>query len=634
MPKDPSVQTQDELNDPLEHRLKARRLLQIANVLFVVLLLIGAQALSAGHWLNTSLVMAALLLVALGRYLNRRGAVTASINLVICSLTALVTLSLWFSQGLYSGGLLAYPAILIVTGMVAGLRLFLGVLLFMLLAVAAMTYGALSGLQPFEPLPLGLGRMVNVSSILLVCAAAVWLLASDLRKTLLRLRREIRRVQQSEANFAHLAQHDALTNLPNRVLIRDRMEQAIAQARRYQKRVALLFLDLDNFKTINDSLGHGTGDELLQAVAQRLQASVREMDSVSRLGGDEFLIVVADVDSLAAVSTVARQVQEKLAHPFVLKGMQVVSSLSIGIALYPEDGEDFETLLKHADVAMYQAKSSGRNAFCFFDAQLNDASHERLTLELDLRQALRRDELLLHYQPIVELASGRLLAVEALIRWQHPEQGMIGPERFIALAEQSGLIVEIGEWVLQEACRQAMLWQAAGLPPFVVSVNLSAVQFRRGNLEAVLRSALERTGLPAGRLELELTESILLQDSQAFIDLLARLKALGVGLSIDDFGTGYSSLAYLQRFQVNKLKIDQSFVRNLQGSPQDQAIVTAIIQMAKSLQLLTTAEGIEDETTRALLAELGCDQGQGYLFAEPLPAQALAAFAQAQALSV
>ena len=634
MAQDRSLQVQDELNDPLEHRLKARRLLQIANVLFGVLLLIGAQSLLAGHWLNTSLVAAALLLVALGRYLNRRGAVTASINLVICSLTALVTLSLWFSQGLYSGGLLAYPAILIVTGMVAGLRLFLAVLLSMLLAVALMTYAALSGLQSFEPLPLGLGRMFNVSSILLVCAAAVWLLASDLRKTLLRLRREIRRVQQSEANFAHLAQHDALTNLPNRVLIRDRMEQAIAQARRYQKRVALLFLDLDNFKTINDSLGHGTGDELLKAVAQRLQASVRDMDSVSRLGGDEFLIVVADVDSLAAVSAVARQVQEKLAHPFVLKGMQVVSTLSIGIALYPEDGEDFDTLLKHADVAMYQAKSSGRNAFCFFDAQLNDASHERLTLELDLRQALRRNELLLHYQPIVELASGRLLAVEALIRWRHPLQGMIGPERFIPLAEQSGLIVEIGEWVLQEACRQAMLWQAAGLMPFVVSVNLSAVQFRRGDMEALVRKVLGSTGLPAERLELELTESILLQDSQAFIDLLSRLKALGVGLSIDDFGTGYSSLAYLQRFQVNKLKIDQSFVRNLQGNPQDQAIVTAIIQMAKSLQLLTTAEGIEDETTRALLAGLGCDQGQGYLFAEPLTAQALAAFAQRQMLAV
>ncbi|MVW77110.1 putative bifunctional diguanylate cyclase/phosphodiesterase [Pseudomonas xionganensis] len=634
MAQDRSLQVQDELNDPLEHRLKARRLLQIANVLFGVLLLIGAQSLLAGHWLNTSLVAAALLLVALGRYLNRRGAVTASINLVICSLTALVTLSLWFSQGLYSGGLLAYPAILIVTGMVAGLRLFIAVLLSMLLAVALMTYAALSGLQSFEPLPLGLGRMFNVSSILLVCAAAVWLLASDLRKTLLRLRREIRRVQQSEANFAHLAQHDALTNLPNRVLIRDRMEQAIAQARRYQKRVALLFLDLDNFKTINDSLGHGTGDELLKAVAQRLQASVRDMDSVSRLGGDEFLIVVADVDSLAAVSAVARQVQEKLAHPFVLKGMQVVSTLSIGIALYPEDGEDFDTLLKHADVAMYQAKSSGRNAFCFFDAQLNDASHERLTLELDLRQALRRNELLLHYQPIVELASGRLLAVEALIRWRHPLQGMIGPERFIPLAEQSGLIVEIGEWVLQEACRQAMLWQAAGLMPFVVSVNLSAVQFRRGDMEALVRKVLGSTGLPAERLELELTESILLQDSQAFIDLLGRLKALGVGLSIDDFGTGYSSLAYLQRFQVNKLKIDQSFVRNLQGNPQDQAIVTAIIQMAKSLQLLTTAEGIEDETTRALLAGLGCDQGQGYLFAEPLTAQALAAFAQRQMLAV
>ncbi|MWV16954.1 EAL domain-containing protein [Pseudomonas sp. L-22-4S-12] len=619
-------QTQDEPGDPLERSLQARRLTQIANVLCIVLLLIGLQTIFAQSWLNAGLVLSALVLVLLGRHLNQRGQVDASIILVLSSLTALVTVSLWFSQGLYSGAVLAYPAILIVAGMVAQVRLFVGLLLSMLAVVAFLTCAALSGLQSFEPLPLGLGRMINVSSILLMCAAAVWLLADDLRRTLLRLQQEILRVKDSEANAMHLAQHDALTNLPNRVLIRDRMEQAIGQARRYKKRVALLFLDLDNFKIINDSLGHAAGDELLKEVAPRLQGIVGEMDTVSRLGGDEFLMALADVDDLAEVAAVATRVQEMLAQPFALNGMQIVTSISVGIALFPEDGDDFDTLLKHADMAMYQAKSLGRNAFCFFDAQLNADARERLNLELDLRKALSRGEFVLHYQPIVDIHTGRLLAAEALIRWQHPQRGMITPDTFIGVAEQSGLIVEIGEWVVHEACRQMMLWQAAGLPRFVVSVNLSSVQFRRGNLESLIRSALERCGLHPGCLELELTESILLQDSQDFIDLLHRLKALGVRLSIDDFGTGYSNLSYLQRFRVDKLKIDQSFVRRLQDSPQEQAIVTAIIQMAKSLNLLTTAEGIEDEATRQLLAALGCDQGQGYLFARPLAADDFRAF--------
>ncbi|WP_068826138.1 putative bifunctional diguanylate cyclase/phosphodiesterase [Pseudomonas sp. BMS12] len=628
-PQDP-----DAPGDPLERRLQARRLMQIANVLCLMLLLIGGQTLLAHSWLNTGLVALALLAVLLGRWLNRQGRVMASIALVLFTLTALVSLSLWFSQGLYSGALLAYPAILIVAGMLASRSLFIGLLVSMLAMVALLTWAASSGLQSFAPLPMGLGRMLNVSAILLMCAVAVWLLANDLRNTLLRLQHEIARVRDSQASFNHLAQHDALTNLPNRLLLRDRMEQAMERARRDGTQVALLFLDLDNFKTINDSLGHAAGDELLQELAQRLTQTARSIDTVSRQGGDEFLVALADVEELATVSELVAQIQERLAQPFLLKGMQVVTSLSIGISLFPADGDDFDTLLKHADMAMYQAKSAGRNACCFFDEQVNAATRERLGLELDLRQALQRDELQLYYQPIVELRSGRLLGVEALLRWQHPQHGLLGPDRFIPVAEQCGLIVEVGDWVLNEACRQVMLWQAAGLPRFVVSINLSAVQFRRGNLELRIREALARYGLSPGCLELELTESILLQDSEALIAVLARLKALGVRLSIDDFGTGYSNLTYLQRFCVDKLKIDQSFVRNLQSNPQDRAIVTAIVQMARSLGLHTTAEGVEDEATRALLAELGCDQGQGYLFARPMAAQECTQFARQQRVPV
>ncbi len=616
------------LPDPVDRAAQARRLQQISVVLSVVLVVIGVQTLLAHSWPNSLLVILALLALMLGMRLNLRGATDAAIILVLGVMTAVVSASLWLSQGLYSGALLAYPVILIVAGMVSRLRLFVGLLLFMLACVALITCAAVFGWRSFTPLPMGFGRMVNVSCILLVCACAVWILANDLRQTMRRLQLEIERVKASEASFTHLAQHDALTNLPNRLLACDRMAQAIGQARRYQRRAALLFLDLDNFKTINDSLGHDAGDQLLREVAGRLQGAVREMDTVSRQGGDEFLIVLTEASDLDAISALAKHVLNSMIQPFSLKGMQIVTSVSIGVALYPEDGDDFAALLKHADLAMYQAKAAGRNAFRFFDARMNADIIERLSLDSGLREALRQEHFVLHYQPIVDIRDGRLLAAEALIRWRHPQRGMLGPNRFIPAAESSGLIVEIGEWVLNEACRQMKVWRAAGLPAFVLSVNLSPVQFRRGNLEVMVAAALQRYGVPAQCLELELTESLLLQDSARFIDSLAGLKALGVRLSIDDFGTGYSNLSYLQRFHVDKLKIDQSFVRKLQDSAQDRAIVTAIIQMAKSLQLLTTAEGIEDEETRQLLAQLGCDQGQGYWFARPLVAAEFAAYAQ------
>lgn len=625
---------QQLLDDPLDRRMQSRRLNHIANLLIAALLVIGTQMLVAQDWLNFALVLLSIVLSLLGKWLNRRGATGPAVILVLSSITLIFNISMWFSQGLYSEALLGYPVILIVAGMVLSLRFFAGLLLFMLLSIVFFTCAALQGWQVFVPLPMGIGRMVNLSCVMLVCACAVWLLVNDLRRALLRLQHEILRVKQSEASYFHLAQHDALTDLPNRLLVQDRVDQAIAHARRHKNKTALLFLDLDNFKIINDSLGHNAGDELLKQVADRLRDAVRESDTVSRQGGDEFLLVLTDVDDLAAISEVASHVLQQLAQPFTLRGMQVVTSLSIGIAVYPENGDNFDVLLKHADIAMYQAKAAGRNAYRFFDAQMNTDIVEHVSIESGLREALSEQQFVLHFQPIVDVRTGKLLAAEALIRWQHPEQGLIAPGKFIAIAETSGLILDIGAWVLNEACRQLMVWQAAGLPRFVLSVNISPVQFLRGDLEVLVSHALRHYGVAPGCLELELTESMLLQDSPALIGMLQRLKALGVRLSIDDFGTGYSNLSYLQRFQVNKLKIDQSFVRKLQGSAQDRAIVTAIIQMAKSLDLTTTAEGIEDDATRQLLASMGCDQGQGYWFARPLPATDFAAYARASALPV
>ena len=433
-----------------------------------------------------------------------------------------------------------------------------------------------------------------------------------------------RRLAEEKVNF--LAYHDALTRLPNRLLAQDRFTQAMAFADRAKTKLALLFLDLDHFKTINDSLGHAVGDALLRQIAAILGECVRETDTISRQGGDEFLILLPDLADSEATAPALVKILEKLQQPFYADGNELSTSVSIGIALYPDDGKDFETLLKKADTAMYRAKDAGGNIYRFFDEQMNVEAVEHLSMRNGLRRAIENSEFVLHYQPQIDLASGAVIGAEALVRWRHPDLGMVPPGRFISIAEESRLIIPIGQWVLQEACRQAMRWRRAGLPPLVVAVNLSAVQFTRGDLEQTVINALEESGFDPASLELELTESILIGNSASILTTVTRLKSLGITVSIDDFGTGYSSLSYLKRFAVDKLKIDQSFVRDLATDPEDAAIVLAIIQMAKSLGLVTIAEGVEDEAMLKRLRLYQCDQAQGYLFARPMPADEFAAY--------
>jgi diguanylate cyclase (GGDEF)-like protein/PAS domain S-box-containing protein len=430
----------------------------------------------------------------------------------------------------------------------------------------------------------------------------------------------------AEKKIEFLAYRDVLTGLPNRMLLRDRFEQALAHADRAHTRVALLFLDLDNFKTINDSLGHAVGDALLKEIATRLGECVRETDTISRQGGDEFLIVLPDLRGTEVITPILIKIRERLQAPIHSEGHELTTSASIGVSLYPDDGRDFETLLRMADTAMYRAKEAGRNQYRFFDEQMNVEAVEQLRLKNGLWRALAQGEFELHYQPQIELASGRVTGAEALLRWRHPEQGLIDPVRFIPVAEECGLIVTIGEWVLHEACCQAMAWRAAGLPPLLMAVNLSAVQFRRGEVEQTVAEALQASGLEPQLLELELTESILIRDTDASLASVRRLKQMGVKLAIDDFGTGYSSLSYLKRFDIDKLKIDRSFVRDLATDPDDAVIVRAIIQMAVSLNLRTLAEGVEDEAALAQLRRFACDEAQGYYFARPMNAADFASF--------
>jgi diguanylate cyclase (GGDEF)-like protein/PAS domain S-box-containing protein len=428
--------------------------------------------------------------------------------------------------------------------------------------------------------------------------------------------------KRHEARIEQLATRDALTGLPNRALLHDRLTHAIAAERREHGRVATMFIDVDRFKTINDSLGHHVGDALLKQMAGRLTGCVRAEDTVARPGGDEFVIVAARLSDADSAAQIAGKVLECLSRPYVVNGHTLVTSVSIGISLYPGDGENIDMLLKHADTAMYHAKEAGGNAYRFFSAEMNARAVERLSLENDLRGALARDELTLHYQPVVELATGKLRTVEALARWRHPQRGHVSPERFIAIAEETGLIEPLGEWALAAACTQARAWQREGEPPLVVAVNVSAGQLRGGRAFAQKVAAiLAKTGLPPACLELEITESVLVDQIESNVETLGSIAALGTRIVVDDFGTGYSSLSYLKRLPIHGLKIDRSFVRDVVDDPDDAAIVGAVVSLAKSLQLTTTAEGIETDGQLRALRDLGCDLWQGFLFGRPTTAR-------------
>jgi diguanylate cyclase (GGDEF)-like protein len=461
--------------------------------------------------------------------------------------------------------------------------------------------------------------------------------------------RDITERKEAEERIRHLAYHDELTGLPNRSLIRDRLGQAVLNAQRNGRHLALAFVDLDGFKLVNDGLGHGAGDELLKVVGRRMQACLRRNDTLGRLGGDEFVILLPDVsDNPLALTPVLEKIRQAVTEPVPIGDQAVQVTCSMGVVIYPRDGDEPKTLMMNADAAMYRAKELGSNNFQFYTREMNASVEEKLMLLEGLRKAFDSTQggeaaggdspaaaapagrFFLMYQPKVDLRSGRIFGVEALIRWRHPEHGLVPPPRFIGLAEESGLIVAIGEWVLRTACRQAGLWRAAGLAPLTVSVNVSARQFEEKHLVERIAAALRDSGLPPSALELEVTESLLMRDLHQAVERMRALKDMGVSLSIDDFGTGYSSLSALKSFPISTLKIDKSFVRDLAHSPDDQAIALAVISLAHRLQLRVIAEGVETEEQREFLAANECDEMQGYLFSPPVPAERITEMLQAQ----
>jgi diguanylate cyclase (GGDEF)-like protein/PAS domain S-box-containing protein len=432
--------------------------------------------------------------------------------------------------------------------------------------------------------------------------------------------------KEAEERIRELAHHDVLTGLPNRLLLLDRLEHAMANAQRGQHHVAVLFIDLDRFKNINDSLGHAVGDQLLKEVASRLRCCVRDVDTVARLGGDEFVVVLENLEEVVDAVSVANKIRSAFSRPISVDTQALHVSTSIGIAIYPEDGTNAETLMQNADTAMYQAKAQASNNYQFFAPYMNEQAREKLVLENTLQDALAREEFQLYYQPIIDIGTGAMVSAEALIRWVSPERGLIPPDRFIPIAEETGTIVQIGDWVIRQACRDLVAWRNSGLVQPKVSLNLSPRQFRQPGLQSRIRATLEATGVSARQIELEVTESALMEHPDQAARLLNELKAMGIGIVIDDFGTGYSSLAYLKKFPIDKLKIDRSFVRDLQSDKSDREITLAVISLSHNLGLKVVAEGVETQAQLDFMHRHKCDHVQGFYFSKPLRGEEFAAY--------
>jgi len=570
----------------------------------------------------TSKVLLVTFLIVLGCYqLVKIKRVQLGGFILLWTLYAALTVLYVSNDGLRDPVIIGYTGILIFSAMLGNKNQFIGLTLVMGASFLLVGYANHIGLLLYPNTPFGWGIVLDLFLIYAVISYAVWTLANDLRFALTSLEVENLRVNQSKQDFQRKAHYDHLTGLPNRIIAVDRFNQAIFHSHRNSAKVAVLFLDLDNFKTVNDSLGHAVGDHLLQAIANRLLQSVREGDTVCRLGGDEFLIILDGILNDTDITSISNHILGNIARPIQLDEHSLTATCSIGIAISPIDGDDFDGLRKKADMAMYRAKNAGRNGLMFYDEVMNKDMLAHIDRVNSLRDAIANREFVLHYQPKIDLSSGRIFSAEALIRWQTSDGELIGPDEFIPIAENTGLIIEIGEWVLYEACRQCREFQRQGLTDFSVAVNLSSIQFRRGNLQKIVISALASAELDASYLELEVTESLLAEDSN---DIQAQIKALqdiGVTFSIDDFGTGYSSLSYLREFNFDFLKIDRTFVIKSTEQENDMILCEAIIGMAHKLKLMVVAEGIETQQQKEALFAAGCEFGQGNYFSKAIPVE-------------
>jgi len=588
----------------------------------IVIILITIIVAFLNNWLiqqseMTSKVLAVAFVGFIACYLVvRQGKIVLAGTLLLWCLYVTLTALMMANDGLRDPVTIGYAGILTFAAMLNNRRQFIITALVIGITIGFVGFANHIKLLDYSHVPFSWGIMFDLLIIYAVISYSLWILANDLRFALSSLEIENFKVNKSKKEYKRQAHFDHLTGLPNRIIALDRFNQAISHSHREQAKVAILFIDLDNFKTVNDSLGHSVGDQLLQEVAKRLSHSIREGDTVCRLGGDEFLIILDDIQQETNITKICNFILTNIAAPINIEKHVLTTTCSIGIAISPTDGDDFDSLRKKADMAMYRAKKSGRNGFMFFDELMNKDMLAHIDRINSLRHAISNREFVLHYQPKVDLFTGRVFSAEALIRWQLPNGELVQPNDFISLAESTGLILEIGEWVLYEACRQCKEFQKNGLEDFGVAVNLSSIQFIRGDLEEIVNGALSSAGLDASYLELEVTESLLVEDSSDIKQQIKALQKIGVTFSIDDFGTGYSSLSYLKEFDFDFLKIDRVFIKNSLQSSSDMALCEAIIVMAHKLKLMVIAEGIETIEQKQALVNAGCELGQGSLFSE------------------
>mgnify|MGYP000441520283 CR=1 FL=1 len=600
--------------------LQRQRLVQIFWAVEFAIILCGTVFILRGSTAETLILIVTGLSLVSSYGLAMRGKIGLGANVLLCILTLMACTLVWINNGLRDEAILVFPGILIFSLYIGRRSIFFFLLSIMVSEILIIGVLSFTGHYDASTEPASFFTAVVITIVLTCIAFGSYLTSNDLRKALKRLEEENQRVRKSQGEISHLVHHDALTNLPNRILAKDRFTQAVALSQRNKMSIGLMFIDLDNFKTINDSLGHQSGDHLLKELSFRLSRIVRVSDTVCRLGGDEFLVIIHNITDIDYVSKVARKMLASIEEPVKIQGELISTTCSIGIAMSPDDSSDFETLFMCADLAMYHSKDAGRNNFSFYNEQMNINAKQHLSLISDMRKGIPNNEFVLYFQPKIDLKTNTVMGAEALVRWQHPEKGLIFPDEFIHLAERSGLIVDLGEWVIQEACRTCRQWHLMGHQQLSIGVNVSSIQFKRGNIKQVIEESLGSNNLQPNLLEIELTESTLMDLSPSVAESMNEIHKLGIQFSIDDFGTGYSNLGYLKLFNVETLKIDRSFIQDILNDKGDETIVNAIIQIASSMKIQTVAEGIEDLATVNKVRALNCDIGQGYFWSRPLPA--------------
>lgn len=603
-----------------------KRLVQVLRVTQFALVLVALNTVFLGRFNDTTILLSTAAFLFTVDWAIYKKNITLASSILLITLAVALSYLAWMGSGIRDTAMIAYCGVLIFAAMLGNRRLLVGLMALMIAMCMLITYGNISGMHVnnIEPINEFTGAIVII--VLCVVGFSVWLMAYDYRSALDDLKHENSLVHDAKLKIEHMAMHDQLTELPNRNMARQTFQDAFETAEEKNQPLAVIFIDLDNLKPINDSLGHQAGDAILKEVSRRLNEIANKQHIVCRYGGDEFIMILQNIHSSDDASAVAMIILHNISQTFLIKNIEMNCTCSIGIAMAPRDGHDLDTLIKKADIAMYQSKDSGRNSFRFFDVANSQHMFEHLNLATSMRKALADNQFILYYQPKINLHDHSLMGFEALIRWQHPQYGFISPETFISLAESSGVIIQLGEWVINEACQQGKRWIDKGFRDFSLAVNVSSIQFKRGNIDSVVLNALEKSKFPPQMLELELTESLLIDDTDRLASTLSNLRSMGLHLSIDDFGTGYSNLGYLKKFEVEYLKIDQSFVRRMEQNAEDLLIVKAIIQLSSSLGLETIAEGVETESAAHILRELGCKMAQGYLWSRPLPAREIERF--------